>query len=234
MTKHTIKHRFTGAVLFEGEFASLRECLEAARRAYTNISGAHLFGANLFGASLSRADLSGADLSRADLSGADFSRADLSGANISRANLSGANLSGAALSRADLSGANISGAFLCGASLSRADLYGANLSGANLSGAGLSGAYLSGAYLSGATVRNTKLGKRGSVKEVTRSDGYRFQMFDCEDGQFRILAGCRWFTLPEARRHWTATRDGTPLGEETFDILVLFERHVERLAKEPA
>ena len=47
-----------------------------------------------------------------------------------------------------------------------------------------------------------------------------------------MLAGCRWFTLPEAWRHWQATRDSTPLGEETFDILVLFEHHVERLAQE--
>ena len=57
-------------------------------------------------------------------------------------------------------------------------------------------------------------------------------LFDCEDGAPRVLAGCRWFTLPEAWRHWQETRDSTPLGEETFDLLVLFEHHVERLAQE--
>jgi len=34
--------------------------------------------------------------------------------------------------------------------------------------------------------------------------------------------------MEEAWAHWTKTRDGTPLGEETFDILVLFEHHIER------
>jgi hypothetical protein len=167
----------------------------------------------------SRADLYGADLYGADLYGA-----NLYGANLSRANLYGANLYGANLSRANLSRANLSGADLSGANLS-----GANLSGANLSGADLSGANLSGANLSGAKVRETKIGKRGLMKDASRSDGYRFMLFDCDDGSPRVLAGCRWFTLPEAWAHWTATRDGTPLGDETDDILVMFEHHAARV-----
>ena len=69
-SKFEIKHRYSGAVLFEMETDSLKLCVEAAVK--------------------SRADLSGADLSRADLS-----RADLSWANLSRADLNGANLNGA-------------------------------------------------------------------------------------------------------------------------------------------
>ena len=117
-----IKHRFTGAVLFECEapevLASGMYMRHAAGKAY--LSKAYLYGAYLRGANLYGADLSGADLSRANLSGA-----DLCGADLSRANLSGADLSGADLSRAYLSGADLYGA----------DLYGATVNGLKLIGA---------------------------------------------------------------------------------------------------
>jgi hypothetical protein len=101
-------------------------------------------------------------------------------------------------------------------------------SGADLSGADLSGANLSGADLCGVDYRGTKIGGGGFIKRTDRSDGYEFSLFDCEDGQYRIMAGCRWFTLEEAWKHWSDTRDGTDLGEETFDILVMFEHHAAR------
>jgi hypothetical protein len=126
-----IRDRWTDAVLWEGEAATVKDAIHAALKARADLSGANLSGANLSGANLSGANLSWADLSRADLSGA-----NLSGANLSRANLSGANLSGA-----DLSGANLSGAHLSGANLSGANLSGANLSWADLSGANLSWAH---------------------------------------------------------------------------------------------
>ena len=89
-------HRFSGAILFEGEYGTIKECLLA----------------DLRGADLSGADLRGADSSWADLSGANLSWADLSGANLRGANLRGADLSWADSSGADLSGANLSGADL--------------------------------------------------------------------------------------------------------------------------
>ena len=33
------------------------------------------------------------------------------------------------------------------------------------------------------------------------------------------MAGCRYFTVDEAYSHWRSTRGGTPLGDETIDIL---------------
>ncbi len=54
---------------------------------------------------------------------------------------------------------------------------------------------------------------------ITRSDGYDFVAVSCADGQVRVIAGCRYFTFEEAYAHWTATRGGTPLGEESIDIL---------------
>jgi len=74
-SKFEIKHRYSGAVLFEMETESIKLCVEAAVKSW--------------------ADLRGANLSGADLSWADLSRADLIGANLSGANLIGANLSGA-------------------------------------------------------------------------------------------------------------------------------------------
>ena len=104
----TIKHRWTGVVLYEHEVTdermaaglAMRDALECAAASRADLSRAYLSGAYL----------SGADLSRADLSGADLSGAYLSGADLSRAYLSGAYLSGAYLSRAYLSGAYLSGA----------------------------------------------------------------------------------------------------------------------------
>ena len=62
------------AVLWEGGCDNIRDELEAAIAAKTDLSRAFLSGADL-----SEADLSGAFLSGADLSDADLSRADLSG-----------------------------------------------------------------------------------------------------------------------------------------------------------
>ena len=128
---------------------------------------------------------------------------------------------------ASLDGANLGGANLYGANLNRANLDGANLAGANLAGASLYGANLDGANLNRATLRSGIV-IRALRKTCTRTDGHEFRLWECKDAPWRITAGCRFFTLPEAWAHWTATRDGTPLGEETFDILVMFEHQAER------
>ena len=201
MTLFTIRHCYTNAVLFEGQFDTMRLCVE----------GAALSGAALSGADLSRANLSDANLSRADLSGA-----ALSGANLSDAALWGANLSDANLSRADLSGANLSDADLSGAALSDADLSDADLSGANLWRADLSRANVHGVEV------------RGISRIACRADGYEFLLLDTETG-WRVSAGCRFFTIEEARAHWTATRGGTPLGHESLDILDFFAAHIARV-----
>ena len=63
----------------------------------------------------------------------------------------------------------------------------ANLAGADLARANLAGADLARANLASADLRGTKLGKRGLLKDASRSDGYRFMLFDCEDGAPRVL-----------------------------------------------
>ena len=143
---------------------------------------------------------------RAYLSGADLSGADLYGANLSRANLYRANLY-----RANLSGAN----------LSRANLYCANLYRANLSGADLSRANLSGANLSGA---------EGIIRVGPASDGYEFYAVQ-RDGDVWIKAGCRWFSIADARAHWRKSRGGTPLGCERLRFVDFIEIHFEENGK---
>jgi hypothetical protein len=152
-----------------------------------------------------RRNFGGADLTGADLNGADLTGADLTGADLNVADLTGADLRGANLRGADLDWANLSGA-----NLGWANLSGANLSGANLSGANLSGAYLSGVYLRDQWI----------IQGGVRSDGYHFLLQKLtQDSEPMVKAGCRYFTLPEAHKHWRQTRGGTQLGLETFAIL---------------
>jgi uncharacterized protein YjbI with pentapeptide repeats len=73
-----IKHRITGAVLFEHETTderiasglATRDALEAACETGANLAGANLAGANLDGAYLAGANLARANLARANLDGA--------------------------------------------------------------------------------------------------------------------------------------------------------------------
>ena len=89
---------------------------------------------------------------------------------------------------ANLRGADLSGAILRGADLRGADLRGAILSEADLRGADLRGADLSGA--------------RDFICLGWDSRGYHFRGVRWADG-WRVNAGCRWFTVPEAVAHWT-------------------------------
>ena len=64
--KPQILHRYTGAVLFEGDAGmTTRQMLEKAAAAKANLYGANLRGADLGGADLRGANLRGANLSDA-------------------------------------------------------------------------------------------------------------------------------------------------------------------------
>lgn len=74
-----------------------------------------------------------------------------------------------------------------------------------------------------------KKGTGKPVKTATRSDGYDFVLQDCGPAGYYVEAGCRWFYMADAEKHWQDTRKGTDLGDETFDILNMFKRHIDRL-----
>ena len=80
-----IQNRWTGAVLYSGEHADVKEAVEAAVKAGANLAGAYLAGANLAGAYLADADLTGAYLAGAYLTGANLAGAGLTGADLADA-----------------------------------------------------------------------------------------------------------------------------------------------------
>jgi len=136
--------------------------------------------------------------------------------------LYGANLSGADLSDANLRGASLINANLRGASLIDADLSGANLSGADLRDANLSGAALRDANLRGAKYEEDTLA--ALIAAADRMDGYTFRLFRLKGGSHKIMAGCRWLTIPDYRAHVAKEYPGTAKARETLDILDFFER----------
>ena len=90
-----IKHRYTGAVLFEGEAGmTTRQVLEKATASKADLGCADLRGSDLYGADLRGANLYGADLRGANLYGADLGGADLYGADLYGADLGGKKLTG--------------------------------------------------------------------------------------------------------------------------------------------
>jgi len=83
--------------------------------------------------------------------------------------------------------------------------------GATLSGADdLSRANLSGANLSGANL----------IVGGMRSDGYAFMLHKALGGSVKLRAGCRYFSIEEAKAHWLKTRKDTHLGDESLALIV--------------
>ena len=227
---YQILNRFTRAVQVEVEISCHAEYparlqLGLAVRAAIKI-GANLRDANLRGADLGGANLGGADLGGANLRGADFRGANLGGADLRDADFRGANLGGADLGDADLRDASLRDADFRGANLGGANLGGADLGGADFRGANLGCADLASANLNGADLGGADLGGADLIDGGLRSDGYRFVGWKNAAGVLMLRAGCRDFTLPEARLHWLSTRGDTPLGRESLEIV----DHIERLA----
>ena len=110
----------------------------------------------------------------------------------------------------------------------RANLEGAYLAGAYLARANLAGAYLARANLEGANFQ----GAKGIILGPMRSDGYLFLLAQSEGStEWLVFAGCRNFTMKEARKHWKDTRAGTPLGDETFAILDYLDARLKQVQK---
>jgi len=224
MSTIQIKHRHTGAVLFEGESGmTMRQTLEKATASkadlrYADLSSADLRSADLSYADLSYANLRSADLRYADLSSADLRSADLRSADLSYADLSYANLRSADLRYADLSSANLRYADLSSADLSYADLSYANLRSADLSYANLRSANLSGKKLIGNRPFFT-IGPIGS-----RCD---YMQAWITDSGVMIRAGCFFGTREKFEIALSAKHGDNEHGQEYRAALVLIDKHTE-------
>ena len=134
-------------------------------------------------------------------------QAELSGENLHGAKLCRVNLREARMCMADLSNSDLSYSSMTNANLRRANLRGANFSGANLRGADLSLANLYGANLSGVELYKVDLyGAKGIVNAGMDWRGHLFIGVQRDDG-WMVKAGCRWFTISEAKDHWKDNQD---------------------------
>lgn len=59
---------------------------------------------------------------------------------------------------------------------------------------------------------------RRYLYSIRRSDGYTFVVYAINN-QLWVSAGCRFFNMADAKKHWKETRGGTDLGRETMLIL---------------
>ena len=76
------------------------------------------------------------------------------------------------------------------------------------------------AYLSRANLSGADLGEQWVIQGQHRSDGYPFFLQKLTgDSEPMVKAGCRHFTLAQAEAHWTKTRGGTKLFDETRAIV---------------
>ena len=237
--KIVIKHRYTGAVLFEyqpteeqqASGMAMRAALEAAVSGGADLRGADLGGAYLAGANLGGADLYGASLRGADLYGASLRGANLYGANLGGADLYGASLGGANLGGANLGGANLGGADLYGASLGGASLAGASLRGASLGGANLGGANLGGAYLAGASLRGASLGGANLIGErpvfTVGPIGSRCDYFTSyiTDKGIYLRAGCFFGSVAEFTEKLRSQHGENSHAQEYTAALELIQSH---------
>jgi Polymer-forming cytoskeletal len=75
---------------------------------------------------------------------------------------------------------------------------------------------------------NVSVYGNASVSKVNlmavRSDGWCFSVVATKSGEIKIIAGCRYFSISEARTHWINTRGGTRLGEESLLIIDYLEK----------
>jgi len=164
----------------------------------------------------------GGSLYGANLCGADLIGADLSEINLRSSNLGDANLSGADLCGSDLRWSSLRGANLRGARVRYARLNWAQLDSADITGADFHGTTFSSSTLWGAKKDGDSLAER--IAEAMRRDGFAFRLFRLKNGSHKVMAGCRWFTIPDYRAHVAKEYPGTDKARETLDILEFFER----------
>lgn len=156
------------------------------------------------------------------------------GIDVGKLTLRDSNLAGVALSHADLAGADLS---CC--NFNNADLRHANLYGCNLADSSFDNTRMTGATVVNANIEDTNLGHtdsryiNGLILLDELNDYYVWAYPRGREKLLRIRAGCRDFTLAEARQHWSANDDGKEPAmsgrEEIFAALPLIELMARRM-----
>ena len=181
-------------------------------------------------ANMRYANMRGANMRYADMRGADMRYANMRYAKMEGANMESADMEGAKMEGANMEGANMRYANMRGANMRYANMRGADMRGADMRYANMEGANMEGADMRYANMRYAKINDKtviGILRRATRSDGYEFFLWHCKEGYF-IKAGCRFLDMEAARQHWTNTRQGTALGDESLDILDFFDAAIKR------
>lgn len=133
-------------------------------------------------------------------------------------------MEGMNLGEADLSHFDLTGIQMPGCRLVRADLRGTILRDANLEGCAFGGARMHDCDLTNANIddvdlSDTESGYIHGIISLGELDGWRVYGYRKSDGHLRIRAGCRNFSLEDAREHWEERDDR----KEIFAALSLLE-----------
>jgi hypothetical protein len=190
-----------------------------------NLHKADLRAAIFYGAKFNNVNFNGADLSGSDFRNVNISKSEFNNAKFRGANLYGVNFSGLELKYANFYSASLYEAVFCGADLHGSYFFYADITGANFCRSNISFVDFERAELS-KNIRATGAPHRRAM----RTDGYEFFLWHTDAG-WRVMAGCRFFTMDEAWQHWEKTRGNTPIGDESLDILTMFELHIQRAEK---
>jgi hypothetical protein len=148
-----------------------------------------------------KAVLRGSDLRESDLRESDLRESDLRESNLRGSDLRGSNLRGSDLSESDLRESNLRESDLRWSNLRESDLRGSDLRGSDLRWSDLSGSDLSGSNLRWSDLRGSDLSGSKGFYLLTQTD-HGYMVYGTWRGEWRIIAGCRDFSISEARSHW--------------------------------
>lgn len=126
--------------------------------------------------------------------------------------------------------ANLRQECLCHLDFSYLNLTHADFTGSNIICALFTGAKLFNTCFVGAILAQDVRAISGPVRRATRADGFEFFLWPTDAG-WRVMAGCRFFDMNKAWRHWEMTRGNTARGDESLDILTMFELHIQRVGE---
>lgn len=163
--------------------------------------------------------------------------ADDADVNMSEIDLAGTNFAGQDLSNMNLAGMNLEDCNFNGANLINANLAGCDLRDAHFDRTRMTGASVIGADLRDTNFANVEARHVDGIALMGELDqwsvyGYPLKMGD-NDFRLMIRAGCRHFTLAEARDHWEGNDDRREIVAALHLLEVIAKNRGWRTTDEP-